>query len=132
VHPTALLYTARVAGGTPGRLIDAQSKRIQSDHFLKDDLIRLQVAPVTIFRGANRGANDHSYRATPGHVQPLSLQRNGTSGYIRRRQAAFRECLPSSRFRVRVAVGAQMAQVDIDIRNYDCSIEVLLAGNHSI
>jgi hypothetical protein len=43
-----------------------------------------------------------------------------------------RECFLSSRSRVRVAVGAQNVKLDIDIRNYDRSIDVLLAGNHSI
>ena len=44
VHTAALLYTACVLGGTPGRLMDTQPERIESDHFLEDDLIRLQVA----------------------------------------------------------------------------------------
>ena len=32
----------------------------------------------------------------------------------------------------RAHYAAQIVQADIDIRNQDCSIEVLLAGNHSI
>ena len=45
MHSPALLDTACVVGGTPGRLMDAQSERIEADHFLKDEiLIRLQVA----------------------------------------------------------------------------------------
>src|SRR5271166_908201 len=66
------------------------------------------LAWLTRSRGARRGANDHRREATPGHIQPLSLRRNGTSGYAGRRQAVFRECLLSSRSRVRVAVGAQV------------------------
>jgi hypothetical protein len=66
-----------------------------------------------------------------GHIQPLSLQRNGTSRHATPRQAVSRECLLSSRSRVRVAVGAQIMQLDNEIRNVDRSIEVLLAGNHS-
>ena len=58
--------------------------------------------------GAKLGANDHRHAATPGHVQPFSLQQNGTSAHIRRRQATFRECLLSSRPRVRIALGAQV------------------------
>src|SRR5262249_10164453 len=84
------------------------------------------------FLGAKLGANDHSYRATPGHIQPLRLQLNGSSSHTRRRQAAFRECLLSSRSRVRVAVGAELTQGGMDILNYDRSIDLLLAGNHSI
>jgi hypothetical protein len=37
--------------------------------------------------GAKLGANDHSYRATPGHIQPLRLQLSGTSGDIQHYQA---------------------------------------------
>ena len=55
--------------------------------------------------GARLGANDHSYRATPGHVQPLRLELNGTSSDIQHYRARFRKCLLSSRSRVRVAVG---------------------------
>ena len=40
--------------------------------------------------------------------------------------------LLSSRSRVRVAVGALIMLVNLNIRNYDRSIDVLLAGNHSI
>jgi hypothetical protein len=56
---------------------------------------------------ARRGANDHRHRATPGHVQPLSPQLNGTPGHAGPPHATLRECLLSSRSRVRVAVGAQ-------------------------
>jgi DNA-binding transcriptional ArsR family regulator len=55
--------------------------------------------------GAKLGANDHRQRATPGHVQPLSPQLNGTPGHAGPPQAMLRECLLSSRSRVRVAVG---------------------------
>jgi hypothetical protein len=58
--------------------------------------------------GAKLGANDHSYQATPGHFQPLRLQLDGTSGHTWRYPATLRKCLLSSRFRVRVAVGAQV------------------------
>ncbi len=67
----------------------------------------------------------------PGHVQPLSLQPNGTSGDTQHYRATLRKCLLSSRSRVRVAVGAQIVQVGVDIRNYDCSNDLLLAGDHS-
>ena len=49
-------------------------------------------------------ANDHRHRATPGHGQPFSPQPNGTLGHTGPRQALPRECLLSSRSRVRVAV----------------------------
>jgi transposase len=42
-----------------------------------------------------------------GHIQPLSLQVDGTSGHVWPHEATLRECLLSSRSRVRVAVGAQ-------------------------
>jgi hypothetical protein len=64
------------------------------------------LALLTRSWGAKRGANDHRHRATSGHAQPLSLRQNGTPGHGGRRQAVFRECLLSSRSRVRVAVGA--------------------------
>jgi hypothetical protein len=66
------------------------------------------LAPLRRFLGAKLGANDHRRQATTGHIQPLSLQRNGTSGHIWHRTATFRKCLLSSRSRVRVAVGAQV------------------------
>jgi hypothetical protein len=53
---------------------------------------------------ARRGANDHRHRATPGHVQPLSPQLNGTPGHAGPPHATLRECLLSSRC---PAVGAQ-------------------------
>jgi hypothetical protein len=84
------------------------------------------------FGEPNGEPNDHSRGATSGHSQLLSVQLDGTSGHIRHHPATLRECLLSSRSRVRVAVGAQIVQLDINIRNYDRSIDVLLAGNHSI
>jgi hypothetical protein len=48
-------------------------------------------------RGALPGANDRSYRATPGHVQPLPPRPNGTSGHTWHRPATLRKCLLSSR-----------------------------------
>jgi len=66
------------------------------------------LAWLTRFRGAKWGANDQRHGATPGHVRQFSFQRNGTSGNVRRRPATRRECLLSSRSRVRVAVGAQV------------------------
>lgn len=66
------------------------------------------LAPLTRFLGAKLGANDHRHRATPGHVQPLSSQLNGTPGHAGPHQAVLRECLLSSRSRVRVAVGEQV------------------------
>ncbi len=90
------------------------------------------LALLTRSRGALRGANDRRHRALPGHVQPLSLQPKGTSGDTQHYQATLRKCLLSSRSRVRVAVGAQMMQVILHIRNYNRSIDVLLASNHSI
>ncbi len=89
------------------------------------------LALLTRSRGAKRGANDHRHGATPGHIQPLSLQSDGTLGHTRQRPATFGKCLLSSRSRVRVAVGAQIRQANVDIRNLDRSIDVLLAGNHS-
>jgi len=43
--------------------------------------IVLALALLTISRGAQRGANDHTHEATPGHTQPLRLQLNGSSSY---------------------------------------------------
>src|SRR5690349_23029430 len=74
------------------------------------------LALLTRFRGAKRGANDRRHRATPGHVRPLVLARNGTLGHIRRCTETLRKCLLSSRSRVRVAVGAQMVQLDLFFR----------------
>ncbi len=71
-------------------------------------LIIRTLAWLTRSRGAGR-ASDHRREAAPGHIQPLSLRRNGTSGHAWRRQAVFRECPLSSRSRVRVAVGAQLS-----------------------
>jgi hypothetical protein len=48
---------------------------------------------------AKRGANDRRHGAAPGHVQPLSLQLNGTSGHVRR-------CLLESYSAERAPVGA--------------------------
>jgi hypothetical protein len=64
------------------------------------------LALLTRSQGAKRGANDHRHRAAPGHVQPFSLPMNGTSGRTGRRLTTIRDCLLSSRSRVRVAVGA--------------------------
>ena len=90
--------------------------------------LRLQIlALLTRFRVAN----DHRNEAMAGQVQPLSLRLTGTSGHTGPHQAASRECLLSSRSRVRVAVGAQMMQVDRRIRNHRRSNDVLLAGSHS-
>ena len=66
------------------------------------------LASLTEFRGAERGANDRRSRATPGRIQPLPIRPSGTSGHVRRCSATLRECLLSSRSRVRVAVGAQV------------------------
>ena len=65
------------------------------------------LALLTIFRGAKRGASNPRNLAASGHVQPLALRPNGTSGCTGPHSTAFRECL-SSRSRVRVAVGAQV------------------------
>ena len=65
-----------------------------------------KLALLTRFLGAKLGANDHRHRAIPGRIQPLSLRLTGTSGYPAPHSATFRECLLSSRSRVRVAVGA--------------------------
>jgi DNA-binding XRE family transcriptional regulator len=61
--------------------------------------------------GAKLGANDHRHRDTSGHVQPSSLQLDGTSGHAQHLPGTLRKCLLSSRFRVRVAVGAQVMRV---------------------
>jgi hypothetical protein len=81
--------------------------------------------------GSLTGSNDHRYRATSGHIQPLREQLGGTSGHIWHRQVILRKCLLSSRSRVRVAVVAQMTLVNRHIRNYSRSNDLLLAGNHS-
>src|SRR5580658_3921750 len=59
-------------------------------------------------RGAKRGANDQTTRATSSYLQPLSLRQNGTSGHTQHLAGTLRKCLLSSRSRVRVAVGAQV------------------------
>jgi len=66
------------------------------------------LAELTRSRGASRGANGVRHRATPGHVQPLSVQLDGTSGHVRHRPAAARKCLLSSRPQVRILLGAQV------------------------
>ena len=65
-------------------------------------------ALLTRSLGAKPGASSHGHRAMPGHIQRFSLRPNGTSGHKGHRQAVLRECLLSSRSRVRVAVGAQV------------------------
>jgi len=50
--------------------------------------------------------------AASGHVQPFVLRPDRTSGHIWRHPATLRECLLSSRSHVRVAVGAQVVQVN--------------------
>jgi hypothetical protein len=90
-----------------------------------------KLALLTRFRGAKRGANDHRSGAASGHIQPLLVRPIGTSGDIRPLLATLQKCLLSSRSRVRVAVGAQIMQVVLNIRK-DChSNELLLAGSHS-
>jgi len=89
------------------------------------------LAALTRSLGAKLGANDHRRRATAGHIQPLSLQPNGTSGHIQHHPGTLRKCLLSSRSRVRVAVGAQLMQVSPRIRNYCHSNDLLHADNHS-
>jgi hypothetical protein len=66
------------------------------------------------------------------HMQPRRVRPSGTSGCIRHRPATLRKRLLSSRSRVRVTVGAQIILVVHNIRNYDRSIDALLAGNRSI
>jgi len=75
-------------------------------------LIRI-LAVLTRFRGAKQGANDRRSQAPSGHAQPLALRMSGTSGHIQHYEATLRKCLLSSRSRVRVAVGAQIAQLDL-------------------
>jgi hypothetical protein len=65
------------------------------------------LASLTRSRGAKRGANDRRHGAAPGHIRPLRLQPNSTSGGTKHLLATLRKCLLSSRSRVRVAVGAQ-------------------------
>ena len=69
-------------------------------------LIIRTLAGLTRSRGASRGANGVRHRATPGHVQPLSVQLDGTSGHLRHRLATARKCLLSSRSQVRILLGA--------------------------
>jgi hypothetical protein len=48
------------------------------------------LALLTIL-GSQTGADDRGHRATSGHVRPLLLQLNGTSGCILHRPAALRD-----------------------------------------
>ena len=64
------------------------------------------LARLTGFWGAKRGANSDRCWATLGHVQPLLVQVNGTSGHTWQCRATVGECLLSSRSRVRIALGA--------------------------
>ncbi len=66
------------------------------------------LAMLTRLQGAKRGANDGRSWATSGHMQPMPVPRNGTSGHAPHRRATLRKCLLSSRSRVRVAVGAHI------------------------
>ena len=66
------------------------------------------LALLTRSLGAKLGASYHRHRATPGHIQPLSLQLGGAPGHAQHRPGTLRKCLLSSRSRVRVAVGAQV------------------------
>src|SRR6185437_5255549 len=84
--------------------------------------------------------------ACPAHVTPSSMTgqmspfRPSKPSSAGSRTASQRASAPgarpgdllSGRSRVGVAVGAQIMQLDTDIRNYECPVEVLLAGNHSI
>jgi hypothetical protein len=94
-------------------------------------LIARTLASLTRLLGAKLGANDHRHRATSGHVQPLSLQLDDTSGHIQHRPSTLRKCLLSSRSRVRVAVGAPSVQFNRPFRNYSHRSEVLPAGSYS-
>jgi len=58
-------------------------------------------------RGANWGANGDRHRATPGHVQPVSVQLNSLSGHTQRLLTTVQVCLLSSGSRVRILPGAQ-------------------------
>ena len=49
--------------------------------------------------------------AAPGHVQPLSVQLNATSGHTGRHPASSGECLLSSRPQVRILLGAQFRPI---------------------
>jgi hypothetical protein len=95
-----------------------------------DSIVRISgfsLALLRRFRGAKRGANDRRHRATPGRIQPLSLQPNGTSAHTGRRQAVSRKFLLSSRSRVRVAVGASTVHFNDSFRNHCHYDDVLLA-----
>ena len=58
-------------------------------------------------RGASWGANGGRHRATPGHIQPLSVQLDSPPGHTRHRLATARRCLLSSRPQVRILLGRQ-------------------------
>ena len=69
------------------------------------------LAKLTRFRGAKRGANAGRHWATPGHVQPLSVQLNATSGHTQPHLATSGECLLSSRPQVRILLGAHVKPI---------------------
>src|ERR1035441_1626644 len=70
--------------------------------------------------------------ATAGHVQPFSLRWNSTSGRTGPRRATSRECLLSSRSRVRVAVGAQLnGYFSLLVSRSVPYDDLLPVGNHS-
>jgi hypothetical protein len=65
-------------------------------------------------------------------IQPKNPWLISAASVIRSTAASRIGDLLSGRSRVRVAVGTQIMQLDTDIRNYECSVSVLLAGTHSI
>ena len=69
-------------------MITARASRF--DHWLESSLLesllgsmRSNISDANEILGARGGANGGRYRATPGHIQPLSVQLNSTSGHVR-------------------------------------------------
>ena len=57
------------------------------------------------FSGAGWGANGGRHRATPGHMEPLSVQLDSPPGHTKHSLATARKCLLSSRPQVRILLG---------------------------
>jgi hypothetical protein len=73
--------------------------------------IRRRLAALTGSLGAKLGASEGRHRATPGHVQRLSMQVDATSGDARRRRAMVGMCFGSRRPPVRIRPSRPEAQV---------------------
>jgi len=79
---TASTSTSAVRGRTPG--VARLPTHVSDTAFGHSNM-----SEAHGMRGAKWGANSDRYGATPGHVQPLPVQLNGTSGHIQPQSATY-------------------------------------------